>query len=277
MRLAPLFASVPRANSAVTMEPNLTMSPDDRLKHLQRILSPQIDRPTFAASISTRRSVENGRATECIATLDLEELRGLVFKGIPEINSEHLRPLAWRVLLGVVKGGPHEWPDQLRDRRADYHRWKQDFVGGTSSCRGGGNVRTEDENRRDIFLMKDIEKDVSRTRSELEFFSGGSIAQQQMLYILFVFAKLHPEVGYIQGMNEILAPIVYVCSTDPSAVQAFEVEADTFHIFASIMASLKVLYGRTPNEPLKSGANLQLSRFAQLLRQHDAALWQHLV
>ena len=28
--------------------------------------------------------------------------------------------------------------------------------------------------------------------------------------ILFVFAKLHPEVAYVQGMNELVAPLFYV-------------------------------------------------------------------
>ncbi|KAG7385193.1 hypothetical protein PHYPSEUDO_001735 [Phytophthora pseudosyringae] len=105
---------------------------------------------------------------------------------------------------------PHEWPDQLQCRRADYARWKRDLVGGTASRRGNGAVRTEAEHRSDVSLMAGIEKmsDVFRTRSELAFFAGGGIAQQQMLYILFVFAKLHPEIGYVQGMNEILAPLV---------------------------------------------------------------------
>uniref|UniRef100_H3GEI1 Rab-GAP TBC domain-containing protein n=1 Tax=Phytophthora ramorum TaxID=164328 RepID=H3GEI1_PHYRM len=224
------------------------------------------------------------------ATIDLDELRALMFKGISEadialsddqlsanstISSDHIRVLAWRVLLGVVKGDPHEWPEQLKNRRSDYDRWKRNLVGGTSSRRGDGAIRTESEHHSDVFLMKEIEKDVFRTRSELAFFSSGSIAMQQMLYILFVFAKLHPDVGYVQGMNEILAPTIYVCSTDLAANRASEVEADAFHCFASVMASLKVLYGGSPKD-LLNGADLQMSRFAQLLRQHDPALWQHL-
>lgn len=97
-----------------------------------------------------------------------------------------------------------------------------------------------------------------------------------MLYILFVFAKLNPDIGYVQGMNEILAPIIYVCSSNPAIIWASEVEADAYHLFATVMASLQVLYARTPENPL-SGADLQMARLAKLLRQHDAALWQHLV
>ncbi|KAE8998713.1 hypothetical protein PR003_g19154 [Phytophthora rubi] len=247
----------------------------DRLERLQRMLLPRF------------------QSDQSAGTFDVEELRDLVFRGIPETDtspritpnsssktstdtaSDLLRPRAWRVLLGVVKGDPREWTDQLRCRREDYQKWKRDLVGGTSCQRGNGAARTEAEHHGDIFLMKEIEKDVFRTRSELPLFSSGGIAQQQMLYILFVFTKLHPDIGYVQGMNEILAPIVYVCSSNPATVWASEVEADAYHLFASVMASLQMLYARTPENPL-SGADLQMTRLTKLLRQHDAALWQHL-
>ncbi|GMF44225.1 unnamed protein product [Phytophthora fragariaefolia] len=249
----------------------------DRLERLQQMLLP------------------SAKAGQPDSTFNLEELRDLVSRGITETEimppgvdtvasskagtdsaSDLLRPPAWRVPLGVVKGRPNEWNDQLQRHRDDYQRWKRDFVGGTSSQRGSGATRTEVEHLNDVSLMKEIEKDEVRTRSELPLFSSGSIAQQQMLYILFVFTKLHPEVGYVQGMNEILAPIIYVCSANPATVWASEMEADAYHLFASIMEPLEPLYFRFPENPL-DGANVQMSRLAKVLRQHDAALWQHLV
>jgi hypothetical protein len=125
-------------------------------------------------------------------------------------------------------------------------------------------------------LLRCLSQDAVRTRSELAFFASGSLAQQQMLYVLFTFAKLHPDIGYVQGMNEVLAPILYACGSDPTPNRALEVEADAYHLFASVMTSLGVLYGQTPTEPLR-GANVQMSRLETLLRQHDAELWQHLV
>lgn len=35
--------------------------------------------------------------------------------------------------------------------------------------------------------------------------------------ILFIYAKLNPGLGYVQGMNEIIGPIYYVFASDPSA------------------------------------------------------------
>ena len=35
-----------------------------------------------------------------------------------------------------------------------------------------------------------------------------------MSRILYIFCKEHPEIGYMQGMNEILAPIYYTLVND---------------------------------------------------------------
>lgn len=34
--------------------------------------------------------------------------------------------------------------------------------------------------------------------------------------ILFIYAKLNPGQGYVQGMNEIIGPIYYVMASDPN-------------------------------------------------------------
>jgi hypothetical protein len=36
--------------------------------------------------------------------------------------------------------------------------------------------------------------------------------------LLFIYAKLNPGVSYVQGMNEILAPIYWVMANDPDLV-----------------------------------------------------------
>lgn len=49
-----------------------------------------------------------------------------------------------------------------------------------------------------------------------------------MRSILLLFAKLNPAIRYVQGMNEVLAPIYYIFSTDTdeqNAVRVFCKEA----------------------------------------------------
>lgn len=47
-----------------------------------------------------------------------------------------------------------------------------------------------------------------------------SIFQEALRNILLLFAKLNPAIRYVQGMNEVLAPLYYVFSTDPNEQNA---------------------------------------------------------
>ena len=40
------------------------------------------------------------------------------------------------------------------------------------------------------------------------------VKQEALKRILFIFAKLNPGIRYVQGMNEVLAPLYYVFKTD---------------------------------------------------------------
>ncbi|ORX45764.1 RabGAP/TBC [Piromyces finnis] len=53
--------------------------------------------------------------------------------------------------------------------------------------------------------------------------------------ILFIYAKLNPGIGYIQGMNEILGPIYYVLAND-IGIDQLHAEADSFYLFTSLMS-----------------------------------------
>ncbi|KAJ3037513.1 hypothetical protein HDV00_001626 [Rhizophlyctis rosea] len=57
--------------------------------------------------------------------------------------------------------------------------------------------------------------------------------------ILFIFAKLNPGVGYIQGMNEILAPLYYVLANDTDDSARAHAEADSFFAFSVLMGEFR--------------------------------------
>lgn len=44
--------------------------------------------------------------------------------------------------------------------------------------------------------------------------------QEALKRILFIFAKLNPGIRYVQGMNEVLAPLYYVFKTDVDEMNA---------------------------------------------------------
>ena len=69
--------------------------------------------------------------------------------------------------------------------------------------------------------------------------------------ILYIYSKLNKDVGYVQGMNELIAPIYY-CFCKDSNVNIENVEADTFWCFSLLMKDLKKLFLKE-NDVLKGG------------------------
>ena len=82
-----------------------------------------------------------------------------------------------------------------------------------------------------------------------------------MLDILFIYTKLNPDLGYRQGMHELLAPVLWVVALDAidkSSLNEFEpsddikallhvldsdyIEHDAFTLFCAIMRTAKQFY-----------------------------------
>ena len=57
--------------------------------------------------------------------------------------------------------------------------------------------------------------------------------------ILFLYAKLNPGQGYVQGMNEIIGPIYYVFASDPREEWRAHAEADCFFCFTNLMSDIR--------------------------------------
>jgi TBC1 domain family protein 5 len=90
--------------------------------------------------------------------------------------------------------------------------------------------------------------------------------QNMMLDILFVWCKMHPSIGYRQGMHEVLAPLLWVverdavgASTNSSVdltladmLDSTYVEHDTYTLFGLIMQTAKSFF--SPADP-KSSSN----------------------
>ena len=96
--------------------------------------------------------------------------------------------------------------------------------------------------------------------------------------IIYIYCKLHKEVGYVQGMNELIAPIYYCFSID-NTVSLENVEADTFWSFTFLMKDIKKLFLKE-NDNLKGGIidrvftldllmkNLQKDTYSILAKNH---------
>ena len=64
-------------------------------------------------------------------------------------------------------------------------------------------------------------------------------ALQEMKRALFIFAKLNPGLRYVQGMNELLAPLYYHFRLDPDRDNSVHAEADAFFCFMDIISEFR--------------------------------------
>jgi Rab-GTPase-TBC domain len=83
--------------------------------------------------------------------------------------------------------------------------------------------------------------------------------QRTLLDILFIYSKLHPDIGYRQGMHELLAPILWVVFCDASEADPLGrkkaaddlmldvlnrqfIDHDSFTLFCAVMQTAKSFY-----------------------------------
>ncbi|CEL02787.1 Putative Ypt/Rab-specific GTPase-activating protein [Aspergillus calidoustus] len=110
-------------------------------------------------------------------------------------------------------------------------------------------------------MRADISQDVDRCLQENLFFREPA-TKMKMIDILFIYSKLNPDLGYRQGMHELLAPILWVVDRDAIELNVHKdfrpteeddemmvhlldpvyVEHDAFNLFCSVMQNTRVYY-----------------------------------
>eukprot|EP01063_Lacrimia_lanifica_P016007 TRINITY_DN22636_c0_g1_i1.p1 TRINITY_DN22636_c0_g1~~TRINITY_DN22636_c0_g1_i1.p1 ORF type:complete len:440 (+),score=157.53 TRINITY_DN22636_c0_g1_i1:119-1438(+) len=203
-------------------------------------------------------------------------LRGMCWSGIPRQR----RAQCWRLLCG--------YEPVTRDRReADLARKRAEFQSYVTQYYSAAN---QDGWMGDS--QKVIKKDIPRTAPNLPFFQHKKV---QAMYerILVIWAQRHPATGYVQGMNDLVTPFLYVFAAEemdrevmlsekvaPEEVEqliednaAFlqVVESDAYWCFNHLLDHIQDNY--TENQP---GIQQKLCKYEELLRQVDAKLAAHL-
>ncbi|EFE35557.1 TBC domain protein, putative [Trichophyton benhamiae CBS 112371] len=159
--------------------------------------------------------------------------------------------------------------------------------------------------RRDEQIRAEISQDVDRCLQENSFFHD-PIVKLRLLNILFVFVKLNPDLGYRQGMHELLAPILWVVTQDAIDLQTLNedvafaaageqalmlqsldptyIEHDSFILFCAIMQTAKEFYEHNDSKSGGGGSSEVSSIIARsqhihlgILRKIDPELADHLV
>lgn len=86
--------------------------------------------------------------------------------------------------------------------------------------------------------------------------------------ILFIYAKLNPGQGYVQGMNEIIGPIYHAFASDPDVKFREFAEADSFFCFTNLMSEIRDFFIKTLDET-DHGINTMMSMLMSRLKDFD--------
>ncbi|XP_074592311.1 uncharacterized protein LOC141848091 isoform X1 [Curcuma longa] len=222
------------------------------------------------------------------------------------------RSIVWKLLLGYLPTQKDLWEEELVKNRLRFselkrehlvnpseHSTEDELVNSTRHCQdndtGGLLCRREISNGdhplclangsfwnqyfKDAEIVEQIDRDLHRTHQDLNFFSGNSSFSRKnleaMRNILLLFAKMNPAIGYVQGMNEVLALLYYVFRMNPDGEDASAVEADSFECFVRLLSgSVDHFCQQLDNSSV--GIHSTLLHFSQLLKANDEELWRHL-
>lgn len=84
--------------------------------------------------------------------------------------------------------------------------------------------------------------------------------------MLFIYAKLNPGQGYVQGMNEIIGVIYYVFASNEEHAEF--AEPDCFWCFTALMSEIRDFFIKTLDES-DNGIRGMMNKLSGLLEQRD--------
>jgi len=147
----------------------------------------------------------------------VEGFKDLSSKG--ELLKAGSRTFAWRLFLGLVPEEKNfaKWVSQIRQKRLEFYK-KSEELHITKNKDLDPKifnplaVHIENNPWNDMFKDKEtrevITQDIDRTSQEYEFFQQKKV-KDILIGMLFLWAKENSETSYRQGINEILAIVVF--------------------------------------------------------------------
>ncbi|XP_015947112.1 uncharacterized protein LOC107472050 isoform X1 [Arachis duranensis] len=280
-------------------------------KTRQRLSKDTINRVSVLKSTSEEEKRSDLEHELSQREINLEKLQRIASTGIPDGGG--LRATAWKLLLGYLPSSQDLWEKELKENIQKYSNLKEELLlnpsehiwregkelSSTNQHKEGdsdGLLRRHEISQEDHPLslgkaslwsryfkytetIEQINRDLQRTHPDIPFFSGESSFslknREAMKNILLLFAKLNPVICYVQGMNEVLAPIYYVFTIDTHKQNAVSAEADCFFCFVRVLGdSVDHFCQQLDNS--SSGILSTLSRLSDLLKVNDEQLWHHL-
>ncbi|CAH0058909.1 unnamed protein product [Clonostachys solani] len=202
-----------------------------------------------------------------------DEVKERIFHGGLDPN-DGVRKEAWLFLLGVYDwyGTTDERKAQIASLRDSYYKLKLSWWDRLEGDGGDGETGEWWREQR-----ARIEKDVHRTDRNVPIFQGEdtphpdpsspfaevgtNVHLEQLKEMLLTYNEYNKDLGYVQGMSDLLAPIYAVVQDDAIAFWAFQ----------KFMDRMERNFLRD-----QSGMRNQLLTLDQLVHFMDPKLWEHL-
>lgn len=178
-----------------------------------------------------------------------------------------LRPMIWKALLNYLpKDTLSKWKEITVKNYQDYHKLLKKYPINIISLT---NFSENDINNE---ILSQIDKDLPRTRTEMKWFAekdpnafNGGTRYDTIRRILFTYAKKNSSVGYVQGMNELVAVIYYIFSIDDSEFIGPFVESDTYICFEKLMGDMEQLFKMNDVSYSQLFITLQIKKIKEIM------------
>lgn len=235
-------------------------------------------------------------AALALESVDKKVLADLTWSGVPEGLS---RAEVWQLLLGYRPLTRERRLEALQRKREEYLELRRSLydaspaLASDAEVQGGGGDAAGGGADGELALLKQIRKDLPRTRlrcgssDSAELLVENKRMQGLMERVLFVWAVRQPASGYVQGLNDVLLPLVVVSLADFSRLpvhlldagllaqipeeQFLQIEADCYWCLTKILSEIFDHY--THGQP---GIQRMVQRLKEIIRRIDAPLAAHL-
>eukprot|EP00747_Dinoflagellata_sp_TGD_P167048 gnl/TRDRNA2_/TRDRNA2_190805_c0_seq1.p1 gnl/TRDRNA2_/TRDRNA2_190805_c0~~gnl/TRDRNA2_/TRDRNA2_190805_c0_seq1.p1 ORF type:complete len:407 (+),score=70.87 gnl/TRDRNA2_/TRDRNA2_190805_c0_seq1:41-1222(+) len=226
-------------------------------------------------------------------SVDKQALAELTWSGVAD---GRLRCEVWQMLLGYRPLSKGRRADVLQRKRHEYVELRNNLYHASPAVAAAacGDMSNE-ESGEEHALLRQIRKDLPRTRLRsgtlcpAEFLVEHPLVQGLLERVLFVWAVHHPASGYVQGLNDVLLPLVLVFMSEKSGrpverldaevvgsdglteTELDEVEADCYWCSSKILSEIFDHY--THGQP---GIQRMVLRLKEILMRVDEPLHLHL-
>lgn len=196
---------------------------------------------------------------------------------------EGARPACWKVIMGFYPLATKRWATIEMQRLREYTE-VLDACGlaiDSAKCKANESSRSIDV---DVprtmpslnFFLGDECQPVSKSDGQDKEVAGFTSSQHALRRILICTATTNKALGYIQGMNEYVAYLLYVFAQGKASNVSASVEADTFFCFQTLLSHLGDDFCRSFDYDAACGLTSTMRLFDNVVRFFDPALFSHL-